>query len=122
MNGQAKVTCFWCNVDAAAEAWNAPDDPLPITHEMLHAFLQAFPDIEPRSFADLEPQDYLRDDIYFSTTEWPIFDVWAVQQGYWPIDAILARAVARDKNEKHTLAERAAYRSTRTSHQDELPF
>lgn len=71
---------------------------------------------------------YLGKDIYFSTSEWPIFDLWAVQQGYWPIDAVLARVVARDTNEKRMREEHAAARSAdrRRAHnllsEDELPF
>lgn len=58
MDRPAEVKCFWCDMDMSPEAWNAPDNPLPITHEMVHAFMHAFPEIEPRSMLDLEPQDY----------------------------------------------------------------
>jgi hypothetical protein len=89
-----EITCSWCHMDMSAAAWNAPDEPQPITHAMVHAFMQTFPGIEPRSMLDLEPQDYLGKDIYFSTTEWPIFALWAVQQGHWHIDLALKRIVA----------------------------
>jgi hypothetical protein len=93
-----KAQCIWCQLDVAAEGWNTPGEPRPITHEMIHAFLQAFPEIIPQSFLDLEPQDYLRKDVYFSITEWAIFDLWAVQQGYWTIEATLENAVGRHKD------------------------
>ncbi len=123
MDRQAEVKCSWCQMDVSAEAWNAPGEPRPITHEMVHAFMQAFPEIEPASYADLEPQDYLAKDVYFSLTEWPIFDLWAVQQGYWTIDAALAKAVAHDKDAKQRHEARAALRHGRDRlAEDELPF
>jgi hypothetical protein len=117
------MKCFWCDMDGSEESWNAPDAPRPITHAMVHAFIQAFPDIEPTSFGDLEPQDYLGDDVYFSTSEWPIFGAWAVQQGYWTIDALLVQAVAHDQHQKLQRQEMAAFKRTpKPLSEDELPF
>jgi hypothetical protein len=40
----------------------------------------------------MEPRRYLSSDVYFDSPEWRVFDIWAVQQGYWPLEYILQRA------------------------------
>jgi hypothetical protein len=42
-----EARCVWCHDFFTSKPWDDPTKPYEITHEMVHSFMQAFPDITP---------------------------------------------------------------------------